>query len=185
MTVVASALVGVVWGLLAPAEHLLVVSAGRGVSLTGESVHRFDAAAMFACAGLVTGILAAAAAWTERRSRGPAALGALVAGAVVGAGAMALVGMGVAALRFPDPDTSESGLVVAMAPGIGTVLVLIFQPLAACVVTLVLAALNPYDDLGVTDHAEHIDNIDHADDAPPIEHAVELPGEEQAVVDRA
>ncbi|MDT2010044.1 DUF2567 domain-containing protein [Rhodococcus opacus] len=162
-TVVASALVGVLWGVLAPAEHLLVVAPGRGVSLTGESVHRFDAIGMFACAGLVVGILTAVAAWTARKGRGPVALGAVLGGSVVGACVMALGGIGVAALRFPDPDISTAGTVVAVAPGIGTLLVLIFQPLVACVVTLVLAALNPYDDLGVSDHPAVLEEPEERD----------------------
>ena len=160
---VASALAGVLWGLLAPPEHLLVLAPDRGVSLTGESVHRFDAIGMFACAGLVVGILTAVAAWTARRSRGPVALGAVLGGSVVGACVMALGGIGVAALRFPDADTSTAGAVVAIAPGIGTPLVLIFQPLVACVVTLVLAALNPYDDLGVGDASVELDEPQERD----------------------
>ncbi|MCQ4119101.1 DUF2567 domain-containing protein [Rhodococcus tibetensis] len=162
-TLVASALVGAMWGVLAPAEHLLVVAPDRGVSLTGESVHRFDAIGMFACAGLVVGIVAAVAAWAARRSRGPVALAAVVAGNAVGAGVMALGGLGVAALRFPDADVSTPGTIVAVGPGIGTLLVLLFQPLAACVVTLVLAALNPYDDLGVSDPPVELD------EDPPVE----------------
>lgn len=159
----ASALVGVLWGVLAPAERLLVVAPDRAVTLTGESVHRFDAIGMFACAGLVVGVLTAVAAWTARRSRGPVALGAVLGGSVVGACAMALGGIGVAALRFPHPDTSAPGVVVSVAPGIGTPLVLIFQPLIACVLTLVLAALNPYDDLGVGDHPVDLDEPDERD----------------------
>jgi hypothetical protein len=162
-TVVASALVGAIWGVLAPAEHLLVVAPDRGVTLTGESVHRFDAIGMFACAGLVVGILAAVAAWTARRSRGPVAVTAVLAGNIVGAGVMALAGLGVAALRFPGDDVSTPGTIVATAPGIGTLLVLVFQPLAACVVTLVLAALNPFDDLGISDSPVELDEWDERD----------------------
>lgn len=143
---------GVLWGILAPPERLLVVAPDRGVALTGESLHRFDAIGMFVCAGLVVGILTAVAAWTLRRSRGPVTFGAVLAGSAVGAGVMALAGLGVAALRFPHPAATATGTIVAVAPGIGTLLALIFQPLAASVVTLVLAALNPYDDLGVSDH---------------------------------
>ncbi|ERB52358.1 hypothetical protein N806_14390 [Rhodococcus sp. P27] len=55
---------------------------------------------------------------------------------------------------FPHRRQSGGREIIARAPNIGTLLVLLFQPLAACVVTLVLAVLNPYDDLGVGDHPE-------------------------------
>lgn len=158
-----SVLAGVVWGMLAPPEKLLVVAPDRGVSLTGESLHRFDAIGMFVCAGLVVGILTAVAAWTLRRSRGPVALGAVLAGSAVGAGVMALAGLGVAALRYPHPGANTTGTIVAVAPGVGTLLVLIFQPLVAVVVTLVLAALNPYDDLGVGDRPIELDEPETGD----------------------
>lgn len=152
-----SVLVGIAWGFLAPPEHLLVVSEGRGVALTGESLHQFDASAVFIWLALIVGVLSAVAAWLARLSRGPYALGGLIIGSVVGAGLMALIGSGVAKLRFPVLDDSAVGDIVARAPNIGTLLVLLFQPLAACVVTLVLAVLNPYDDLGVGDHADGSD----------------------------
>jgi len=85
----------------------------------------------------------------------------------VGAGLMALVGSGVTKLRFPAADNPAVGEIVARAPNIGTLLVLLFQPLAACVVTLVLAVLNPYDDLGVGDHPDSEDpatEVERADD---------------------
>ena len=149
-----SVLVGVLWAFLAPAEHLLVVSEGRGVALTGESLHQFDASAVFIWLAQIVGVLTAVAAWLARLSRGPYALGGLIVGSVAGTGLMALVGSGVTKLRFPTADNPAVGEIIARAPNVGTLLVLLFQPLAACVVTLVLAVLNPYDDLGVGDHPE-------------------------------
>jgi len=162
-----SVFVGVLWAFLAPAEHLLVVSEGRGVALTGESLHQFDASAVFIWLALIVGVLSAVAAWLARLSRGPYALGGLIVGSAVGAGLMALVGSGVTKLRFPAADNPAVGEIVARAPNIGTLLVLLFQPLAACVVTLVLAVLNPYDDLGVGDHPESEDpaaEVERTDD---------------------
>lgn len=153
-TAVVSTLVGVLWAFLAPAEHLLVVAQGRGVALTGESLHQFDAAAIFVWLGLIVGVLSGVVAWLSRRARGPYTLGGLIIGSVVGTVLMAAVGTGVAKLRFPAVDNPVVGEILARAPGIGTLLVLIVQPLAACIVTLVFAALNPYDDLGVGDHIE-------------------------------
>ena len=140
---------GIVWALWVPAQQVLVVDPGSAVLLTGENLHRFDAAAMFACAGMLVGVLTAAASWTVRRSRGPVLLAALLAGAGAGAGAMAAAGLGVQMLRFSTVSGAGVGDVVATAPGLGTPLVLVFQPIAAAVVIAVLALLSPYDDLGV------------------------------------
>ncbi|MFE4502469.1 DUF2567 domain-containing protein [Rhodococcus sp. NPDC056743] len=149
-----SALVGVLWAYLAPAEHLLVVSEGRGIALTGESLHQFDAVAIFVLLALILGVLTGVAAWLARLSRGPYALGGLIVGSALGTALMAAVGTGVAKLRFPAVDNPAVGEIIARAPGIGTLLVLIVQPLTACIMTLILVALSPYDDLGVADHAD-------------------------------
>lgn len=164
-TAAVSALVGAVWAFLAPPERLLVVSEGRGAPLTGESLHQFDAVAIFLWLALIVGILSAVLAWLARSSRGLYAFVGLFVGSVVGAGLMALAGAGVARLRFPAFDNPAVGEIVARAPAIGTLLVLLFQPLAACAVTLVLAVLNPYDDLGVGDQPER----DPAEAAAPTE----------------
>ncbi len=170
-----SVLLGVVWAFLAPAEHLLVVSEDRGVALTGESLHQFDASAVFIWIALIAGILSAVAAWLARRSRGPYTLGGLIAGSAVGTVLMALAGSGVAKLRFPMVDDPAVGDIVARAPGIGTVLVLLFQPLTACVVTLVLAVLNPYDDLGVGDHVGGSDAASECEEDTAESGAPKLP----------
>ncbi|ROZ48607.1 DUF2567 domain-containing protein [Rhodococcus sp. WS3] len=156
-TAAVSALVGVLWAFLAPAEHLLVVAEGRGIALTGESLHQFDAVAIFFLLALILGVLTGVAAWLARLSRGPYALGGLIIGSVLGTALMAAVGAGIAKLRFPSVDNPAVGEIIARAPGIGTMLVLIVQPLAACITTLVLVALSPYDDLGVADHADEAD----------------------------
>ena len=165
-TVGVSGLFGVLWAFLAPAEHLLVVSEGRGVALTGESVHQFDSVAIFFWLALILGVLSAVAAWLARLSRGPYALGGLIIGSALGTALMAAVGIGVAKLRFPAVDNPPVGDVIALAPGIGTLLVLIVQPFAACIVTLVLAALSPYDDLGVGDHSDEPESEDAGQSEP-------------------
>lgn len=140
---------GAIWALLAPAVHLLVVAEDRGIVLTTESLHRFDALAIFVGVTLVVGVLSAVALWAMRRLRGPAAAAALSLGSVLGAGVAALVGMGLARLRFPAPEGAAVDSVVASAPGLSTPLVLIVQPFAAALVYLLLVALSPDDDLGV------------------------------------
>lgn len=140
---------GVVWALLAPAVHMLVVAEGRGVVLTTESLHRFDALAIFVGVTLVVGVLTAVLLWGMRRLRGPATVAALALGSLFGASVAALVGLGVARLRFPAPEGAAVDSVVAAAPGLSTPLVLIVQPFAAALVYLLLVALSPDDDLGV------------------------------------
>ncbi|KAA0021032.1 DUF2567 domain-containing protein [Antrihabitans cavernicola] len=145
---VAGALGGVVWGLLAPAEHLLVVTENRGAALTGESAHQFDAIAIFVCIAAFLGLISAVASWQWRSMRGPLLFLGLLIGSAIGASIMAGVGEGVAKLRFPHVDSPVVDTVIAIAPGIGTLLTLIVQPLVASFVILVIASVNPLDDLG-------------------------------------
>ncbi|MBP1159167.1 hypothetical protein ABIC28_004423 [Rhodococcus sp. PvR044] len=147
--VAASALAGIGWGLLVPAQHFLVISGGRAASLTSESGHQFDAVALFLCAGLTVGVLSASAAWLWRSVRGPVVLIGLLIGSAVGAATTAVVGLGVAGLRFPDLPDAIEGQIVPVSPGLGTAMVLILQPLVAAFVYLVLASMSPRDDLGV------------------------------------
>lgn len=148
--VVVSALAGIGWGLLVPAQHFLVVSGGGAMSLTGESGHLFDAVALLMCLGAILGVLSAATVWTRRAYRGVAQLVGLVIGSAVGAAAAALVGVGVARLRFPLPGDVELGQIVAAPPGLGTSTALIVQPLLASLVYLLLVAVNSDPTLGVT-----------------------------------
>lgn len=146
--VAAGAIAGIVWGLLAPAQHFLVVSGGGAVSLTGESVHQFDAVALFLCLGLIVGVLSAVAVWTRRALRGVVPFLGLLVGSLVGAATTAVVGLGVVGLRFPSLTDLEIGQIVAATPGLGTALALIAQPLAASVVYAGLVAFSPDPHLG-------------------------------------
>ncbi|RVW05902.1 DUF2567 domain-containing protein [Rhodococcus xishaensis] len=160
---------GIVWALLAPAERLLVVAEHQGVVLTTESLHRFDAVAIFVGIGLVLGALSAVAVWGIRRSRGPGAVAALVVGSALSAGVAALVGMGVARLRFPRVDSPSVGTIVAMAPGLSTAMVLVAQPLAAALVYLLLVSLSPHDDLGVGDGDGGRDEVATGHESPTVD----------------
>lgn len=144
----ASAIGGVGWGLLAPTERLLVVEPGRGVALTGESAHQFDGLAMFLLAGAVLGLLSAMAAWRWRSARGPLLQIGLLVGSGVGAVMMARVGEQVAEWLHPRPDDPPVGQIVALPIEMGSALALIVQPLIASFVLLFLAALNTSEDLG-------------------------------------
>ncbi|GAA5075283.1 DUF2567 domain-containing protein [Nocardia iowensis] len=143
-----SALGGVLWGLVAPSEQLLVVEPGRGGLLTGESMHQFDGVAMFVCFGAVLGVLSAVAAWRWRAVRGPLLQVGLFAGSVVGAVLMARVGELVAEWHHPRPHDPPVGQIVELPIEVGSWLALIIQPLIASLLVLFLAALSSSEDLG-------------------------------------
>ncbi len=147
-TVVASIVVGVVWGLVVPGEQLLVVAPDGGIPLTAESMHRFDAAAMFACFTAGLGAVVAVAAWTRASLRGPALVGSVLLACVLGAVVVAAVGDLVGVVRFQVPDVLTEGEIVTRGTGLGTPLVLLFAPLVASIALAVAAVLNAHDDLG-------------------------------------
>ncbi|WP_328392275.1 DUF2567 domain-containing protein [Nocardia sp. NBC_00416] len=146
--VVVSLVVGALWGLLAPTERVLVVEPGRGAALVGESLHRFDAMALFTAAGAVTGFLSAVGAWRWRRMRGPIQLVGLILGSVAGARVMAWVGEVVNTWDNPRPEDPPVGQIVALPVELGSLLALVAQPLVAGLVILILAGLSPAEDLG-------------------------------------
>ncbi|MGN2640286.1 DUF2567 domain-containing protein [Nocardia takedensis] len=148
VTTAVSILAGVAWGLLAPGQQALVVQSGRQVLLPGESVHDFDALAIFACTGGMLGALTAVGAWRLRSVRGPLVqIGVLVA-AFAGAFGMRAFGELVAQLRYPVVENAAAGQIVDRAPELGSALALLAQPLVASLVMLFLAALSPREDLG-------------------------------------
>lgn len=149
LAVLAISLVGgAAWALLAPTEKVLVVQPGRGLPLTGESAHRFDAMAIFACVGAVTGLLSAAAVWRRRSVRGPIMWGALLLGSLAGAWVMAWFGEQVAGWVHPRSDNPPVQTIVELAPTVEGWTALLLQPLVAGLVVVLLAGLNASADLG-------------------------------------
>ena len=151
ISVAVSALGGVLWGFLAPAQQLLVVAQDRGAALTGESLHRFDGLALFAFVSFALGLVLPIGWWMWRSERGPRLFGAVFSGALAGSITAILVGNSIAALRFPKAADPAVGSIVTIAPSIETPLVLIVQALTASLVILLLAAMNPNDNLQHTD----------------------------------
>lgn len=145
---VASAVAGVVWGILAPTERLRVTQPGRAAVLTGESLHLFDAVGIFLCLGAVVAVLSAAAGWRVRSARGPALVVGVLLASGLGAAVMMWLGEAVAESRHPRPDDPAVGQIIALPVEIGTDLVLLVQPFLAALVLLFLAALHPRTDLG-------------------------------------
>lgn len=144
----ASAVAGVVWGVLAPTERLRVTRPGRAAALTGESMHLFDAVGMFLCLAAVVAVLTAVAAWRVRGVRGPALVVGIVAASGLGAAVMMWIGEAVAAGRHPRPVDPAVGEIVALPAELGTHLALVVQPFLAAFLLLFLAALHPRTDLG-------------------------------------
>lgn len=144
----ASLLAGVVWGLLAPTERVLVVEPGRGAALVGESLHRFDALAVFTGVGAVTGLLSAIGAWRWRRMRGPIQTAGLLLGSAAGAWLMARLGETVNAWDNPRPHDPPVGQIVTLPVELESPLALVVQPLTAALVILLLAGLSATEDLG-------------------------------------
>ncbi|SNT21538.1 DUF2567 domain-containing protein [Rhodococcoides kyotonense] len=147
VAVAVGVLAGLIWALLAPAEQYVVVVPGQGAALTGESLHRFDALALFVCIAFVCGVLLPVASWTRKRFRGPVLFLGTLIGAGLGSSAMLGVGVWVAGLLHPRPDDPAVGSLVDVAPGVGSLLVLLIQPLVTSLVVLLLAAMNPHDNL--------------------------------------
>lgn len=144
----ASVVGGVGWGLLAPGESLLVVQPDQGSELTGESLHPFDALAIFVGIGLVIGVMTGLAAWRWVRMRGPIQLVGVLVGSVLGAWAMTMAGEAVAELRYPHLAHPPIGQIVTLAPAVEIWQVWLIQPLFALLVLLVAAAGSPGTDLG-------------------------------------
>lgn len=151
---VLSALGGVVWAFVAPTQQYLVVKAragaepAKGATLTGESVHQFDALAIFVCIGAVLGVLTAVGAWRWRRARGPLLQIGLLIGAVAGAYVMSKVGEQIVRWQHPKPYDPPVGQIVQLPVEVGSWVALIVQPLLASLTVLFLAALSPSEDLG-------------------------------------
>ncbi|RRQ27647.1 DUF2567 domain-containing protein [Rhodococcus sp. Eu-32] len=161
-SVVVGALAGLLWSILAPTEQFVVVVPGQGAALTGESLHRFDSLALFGCISFVCGVLLPVAFWTRKAARGPVLFLAMLAGAVLGALAMLGVGVWVAGLLHARPQDPAVGSVVEVAPGIGSLLALVIQPLVTSLVVVLLAAMNPHDNLMYTPVDESIEPDDVA-----------------------
>ncbi|WP_227982945.1 DUF2567 domain-containing protein [Nocardia spumae] len=148
VVLVVSVVGGGVWGMLAPTEKVLVVEPGSGAALTGESTHRFDAVAIFACVAIVAGLLSAAGVWRWRAVRGPLMLAGLLIGSLAGAWVMSWFGEQAARWIHPRSHNPPVHTIVEMAPTVDGWCVLLLQPLVACLVVLVLSALSTSEDLG-------------------------------------
>jgi hypothetical protein len=142
---------GVAWAFIARPVRLVIVDAGLGQTLDGDSANEFGAIGWFALMGIAIGFVVAIAAWSYRQQRGVSLLYVIVATCALGSLSMAALGELIVRLRYPIVDDPKIGTVVSFAPRVfdGSMPVaLVLEPLIAAVVIFVMAALSPFDDLG-------------------------------------
>ncbi|GEM_PF-6363256 len=143
--------VGVLWGLIAPGEHVFV--AADGVYRVGDDSNNvFVATALLLMTSAIAGVVCAAVAWAVRSTRGPEVGVALVLGGVAGGWIAVQIGTLITSARadWPGFEALERhvGEVLVVPAGAGTWTVLIGQPLAAAAVYLAATMLHPEPDLG-------------------------------------
>lgn len=154
-SVVLGAAAGIVWGLIAPGQHLYVADADRVLSLDQESNNVFVAVALFVLVTALAGVLSGVAAWAWRSVRGPAMGLAIMAGGLAGAWLAAILGDAVASARlgWPGADAAAQlvGQVIVQPPTVSLWVALIGQALGAGLVYLFAAGLTAEDGLGVAE----------------------------------
>jgi hypothetical protein len=139
---------GWLWSALAPPTRARALPGlPEPAPLPLESWHEYDDLAVLTLLGLAAGVIVGIVLWLMRERRGPVTLVAAVAGSVLSAWLATLLGPSFAAARYPV-GTPAAGEVVTLAPDIGTLWVLVAQPMAVALVYGTLAAWNGRDDLG-------------------------------------
>lgn len=139
---------GWIWSRLAPPEHVRVFDGGQLIPLQLESWHRFDGLGVYAMLGLGAGLVTGAAVWLLRERRGPVVLIAAVLGGLLAAWLGTQIGVAFANGRYAVTATPAAGDVIALAPRIESMWVLVAQPLGTALVYGLLAGWNGRDDLG-------------------------------------
>lgn len=110
--VVAGALTGTLWSVLAPPVHGVVALTRAGdrvrAYLGGEADHFFTAAALFVGMLTVVAVVAAVWLWQWRAHRGPVLVTALAAGSAAGAAVAAGVGAVLMRMRYEAVDVAAA-----------------------------------------------------------------------------
>ncbi len=117
---------GLIWYRLAPTELSVVLRDGTTAPLPTESDHRFDAVALFALIGFGAGLLSGTALWQWRSHRGPVLLVAGVVGSLLSAWVAYRCGL---LLEARPSALGPAGTLVALAPVLGSAIVIVAQPL--------------------------------------------------------
>lgn len=147
----AGILAGLIWGLVAPGEHVFVAE-DAVYRIGDDSNNVFVATALYVLFSALAGLACAAGAWAVRRLRGPAVALALVVGGLIGAWAGIVVGEQITELRGTWPGLGELdavlGQVLVIPATVDAWPAVIGQPLAATVVYAAAVLLHPDADLG-------------------------------------
>lgn len=139
---------GWLWSRLAPPERVLVRDSGQLIPLQLESWHRFDDLAIYGLLGLSAGVVTAVAVWLLRERRGPVIMIAATLGALLAAWLGVALGTSFASSHYAISGTPVPNTVIAQAPRIETIWVILAQPLATALGYGLLAGWSGRDDLG-------------------------------------
>lgn len=104
LVVVAGAVLGLVWALVAPGQATVTTASGASSALAAESDHVFDATAIFFLLATAYGVVVGVLAWRRTTRRGPVTLLGIAIATTAGAWVAAFVGTrlaGVLADRRP------------------------------------------------------------------------------------
>ncbi|SFK80679.1 Protein of unknown function [Amycolatopsis sacchari] len=138
---------GWIWSRLAPPQHVRVYDGGQLVPLQLESWHRFDDLGVYLLLAFAMGIVVGAAVWLLRERRGPVILLAAVLGGLLAGWLGTSMGAAFANGHYAVTGTPHVGDVLAKAPQLESMWVLVAQPLATALVYGLLAGWNGRDDL--------------------------------------
>jgi uncharacterized protein DUF2567 len=139
---------GWLWSLIAPPERALVQEGNQLIPLELESWHRFDDLAIYGLLGLAAGVCTGVAVWLLRERRGPVIMIGAMLGAFLGAWIGTRIGVAIANSHYAIAGAPAVNSVVAMAPRIESLWVIVAQPLATVFVYGLAAGWNGLDDLG-------------------------------------
>ncbi|WP_285487183.1 DUF2567 domain-containing protein [Amycolatopsis taiwanensis] len=139
---------GWLWSRLAPPERVLVQEGDQLIPLLLESWHRFDDLAIYGLLGLAAGVCTGVAVWLLRERRGPVIMIGATLGAVLAAWLGIRLGTAFANSHYALSTAPALNSVIAVAPRIESLWVIVAQPLATVVVYGLLAGWNGRDDLG-------------------------------------
>lgn len=184
--VVAGAVTGALWSVLAPPVHGVVALTRAGdrirAYLGGEADHFFTSAFLFIGMLSVVAVVAAVLLWQWRAHRGPALVTALTVGGLVGAAVAAGVGAGLARWRYGVVDvagapvtpehrvhyvTEASAVFFGHTP-LQIVSSLVFPAALGALVYAMCAVASSRDDLGGWPPQELSGRTETADDAQPV-----------------
>ncbi|MFC5062398.1 DUF2567 domain-containing protein [Actinomycetospora atypica] len=92
LVVVAGAVLGLLWALVAPGQATVTTATGASSALAAESDHVFDATAIFFLLATAYGVVVGVLAWRRRTRRGPVTLLGIAIATTAGAWVAAFVG---------------------------------------------------------------------------------------------